>query len=154
MNATKGISIILAAILLLGGVPMKAQAAQRQGAEVIYLEDGSYIEKYIAESYLSSASGTKSGASTYDYHGANGALIWTAKLYGTFTYNGVSATCTASSCDVTIYDSNWYVVSKTAGKNGNKATASVTMGLWHLGVTVSKTTYSLSLTCDKNGVLS
>ena len=81
-------------------------------------------------------------------------LLWKAVLTGTFTYNGTSAACTASSCNVTIYDSNCHEISKSATKSSNTASASVTMGRKFLGITVAKNDYSISLSCDKNGVLS
>ena len=81
-------------------------------------------------------------------------LLWKAVLTGTFTYNGTSATCTASSCNVIIYDSDWHEISKSATKSSNTASASVTMGRKFLGITIDKETFYLSLSCDKNGVLS
>ena len=102
----------------------------------------------------SRSSGTKSGRATYNYYDSNGARGWTAVLNGTFTYTGSSATCTASNCNITIYDSAWYTVSKSASKSGNSATAAVTMGKKLLGVTVTRVPVDLILTCDANGNLS
>ena len=68
--------------------------------------------------------------------------------------NGSKATCTSSSIDVTIYDSEWYVIVKSAGKSENIARGSVTIGKKLLGVTVSQHPVSLTLTCDANGNLS
>lgn len=121
--------------------------------EVIWLEGGESLTITISES-TSRASGTKTGAAEYLYSGSDGVAKWKAVLTGTFTYNGTTSTCTASSCSVTIYDTSWYNISKSASKSGNTATATVTMGLKVLGVTVSKPTYDLTLTCDKDGNLS
>lgn len=41
-----------------------------------------------------------------------------------------------------------------ASKSGAVASASVTMGQIVMGITVSQTSYQLTLTCDKNGNLS
>lgn len=142
-------SLILT-ICLIASLPIYSSPAEE---EVIYFDDGSYIVITV-ESISTRASGTKSGSKTLKYTGSDGELEWKAVLSGTFTYNGTSATCTSSSCNVTIYASNWYEVSKTVTKSGNTASASVTMGRKVLGITVEKETYPLSLSCDKDGNLS
>ena len=151
----KIISVLLAALMLATTLPLSTLAAEdtSEQAICIYYEDGSCLEIIIAES-LSRASSTKTGSKTFNYKDSNGNLCWTAVLHGTFTYTGTSATCTASSCNVSISDSAYYVVSKTVGKSGGSATATLTMGRKLLGITISKNTYELKLTCDKNGNLS
>lgn len=144
------VSIILTIVLLISIVPFVVCADE---FGVIMLKDGSYFTVEVEES-VQRASGTKSGTKTYTYNSSSGTALWKAVLSGTFTYTGLDATCTVSSCDVTIYDSDWYVVSKSASKSANSATASVTMGQKVLGITVSKRTASLQLTCDANGYLS
>jgi len=134
--------------------PINAMAASTHSVqEVIYFEDGSYITVTLSETQAR-ASGTKSGNKTYRYYTDNGTEEWRAVLTGTFTYTGSSATCTASSCNVTIYNSAWYVVSKTATKSGNKALADLTMGRKLLGITVSKKAIALQITCSASGTLS
>jgi hypothetical protein len=46
------------------------------------------------------------------------------------------------------------VVSRTASRSGNTATANLTMGHRARGVTVSTSNYTISLSCDKSGNLS
>ncbi len=142
-------------VLLLAFVfPINTMAASTQSTqEVIYFEDGSYITVALSEAQ-SRASGTKSGSKTYKCYNSNDVELWRAVLTGTFTYTGSSASCTASSCNVTIYDSAWYVVSKTASKSGNTAKASITMGKKLLGITIEKKSAELSLSCSANGTLS
>ena len=125
---------ILAMLLLVSALSMNCYAIDDKSEiyNTIHFDDGSYLTECIYITQTRS-SGTVSG---------------------TFSYTGSSATCTASSCDVTIYDSAWYIVSKSASKSGNKATASVTMGYKALGVTVNKVPISMSLSCDANGNLS
>jgi len=120
--------------------------------EIIYFEDGSYItvELQVIETR---AAATKSASKTYTCRDGDGVEEWRAVLSGTFTYNGTSATCTASSCNVTITDTDWYVVSKTATKSGASALAELTMGMKFIGITVNKKTVNMSLTCDKDGNL-
>lgn len=144
-------SFLLVFILLL---PVQALAvSEAEAASIIYFEDGSYITITINE-FESRASGSKTGQKTYAYTSNSGTVCWESTLTGTFTYTGTSSVCTSSSCDVTIYESAFYVVSKTASTSGNAAIATLTMGRKVLGITVSKNTYNMSLSCDINGNLS
>ena len=120
---------------------------------VWYFEDGSYIVETFCV-IQSRASGSKTGSRTKTFYGSDGSLDWIVDLTGSFSYTGTSATCTSSTCNVTIYDSSWYTVSKSSGKSGNTATASATMGEKLLGVTVRQVPVSLSISCDKDGNLS
>lgn len=150
----KKLFIYLLVLVLAFIFPINAIAAPTQSPqEVIRFEDGSYITITLSEAQ-DRASGTKSGSKTYRYYTDNGTEEWRAVLTGTFTYTGSSATCTASSCNVTIYNSAWYVVSKTATKSDNAAKASLTMGKKLLGITIVKKSAELSLSCSANGTLS
>lgn len=120
---------------------------------IIYLDDGSYITMTFEET-TTRASGTTTGHRNLTYTANDGTVCWKATLTATFTYNGTSATCTASNCSVTVYESNWYTVSKSAAKSGNTATATVTMGRKVLGITIDKDTYSMTISCDKDGNMS
>lgn len=138
--------ILLPCIIITG-------SANESSTEVVYLDDGGYLTIYV--SAIDTRSSTvKNGSKTYQYTNSNGEVSWKAVLNGTFTYTGSSATCTASSCTVTVYDSAWYQVSKTTGKSGGTATAELTMGYKFLGVTTKKVPVSMTLTCDANGNLS
>lgn len=145
------ISLFVLSLFLIALFPLNTFAVEEK--IVSYFDDGSYIVERIYTA-SSRASGTKTGLKEHTYYDGNGNADWTATLSGTFTYTGNSSTCTAASCNVTIYDSAWYVVSKSASKSGNTANASVTMGEKLLGVTVTKVPTSLSLKCDANGNLS
>ena len=120
---------------------------------VWYFDDGSYI----TETFLivqSRALGSITGTKTRNYYDSERALDWKVVLTGSYSYTGSNATCTSSTCNVTIYDSSWYTVSKSSSKSGNTATASATMGEKLLGVTVRQVPVSLSISCDKDGNLS
>ena len=141
-------------IIILSIVPMSAFAANTSQTEnVIYFEDGSYltIELTVANTR---ALDLITGSKTYVYRNSNSVEQWRAVLTGTFSYNGSSATCSVSTCDVTITNTNWYVISKTATKSGNVARCSLTMGLKQLGVTVDEYSTTIKLTCDARGNLS
>ena len=144
---------VLAIIMVCMFVPVEVDASTNDNVRMIYLETGAYIVITIQESG-GRASGTKSGTARYDYYGSDGVKQWTATLNGTFTYNGTSATCTSSSCSVSISNSAWYLISKSASKSGNTATGSVNMGRKILGVTTAKEAIDLTLSCDANGNLS
>lgn len=79
---------------------------------------------------------------------------WKITLTGSFTYTGTGSTCTASSCNVTIYNSVWSVASKSATKSGNTAYCSARMVKKYLGATILEKPCNFTLTCDKNGNVS
>ncbi len=147
------ICYFLFVVMIFALFPLEVCAISDDTVNTIYLDDGAYIIVTIYENG-SRASGTKSGTARYDYYASDGDKEWTATLNGTFTYNGTSATCTSSSCSVSISNSAWYLISKSASKSGNTATASVNMGRKILGVTTDKEYIDLSLSCDANGNLS
>lgn len=144
--------IVLA--LTISALPF-AIGAERYSSEVLVtqLEDGSYITEEVSPINFRAGS-TTSGTKTRNFYDSHGNLCWKAVLYGTFSYNGSSATCTSSSCDVSIFSSDWYVISKSASKSGNSATASVTIGELAAGVTVKQVPISLVLNCDGKGNIS
>ena len=149
------ISLILAVLTIVLMFPaVTAYAAQDEVLEeIIWLDNDSYI-KVTTQTISTYASGTVTKSKSYTCYTGDDAQ-WEITLNGTFTYNGVTSTCTSSSCDVSIYNStNWYVVSKSANKSGNTATATATIGYRVLGITTRKDTYDLTLTCDKNGNVS
>ena len=146
-------SFFLVLALLVVLLPVRAEAAQIVTTEIEYLPDGGYIETVVTET-ANRAGGTKTGTKVKRFIDTDGKEEWVIQLQGTFSCNGITATCTNAVCNVTVTASDWYVVSKTASKSGAVATANVTMGQKVLGITISKPSYVLTLTCDKNGNLS
>lgn len=135
-------------VLMIALFPVKVSAAEK---EIISLDDG-----YIVVDVFSlgmRASGSVTGGKQYTYYDNSNTAQWKAVLTGTFSYTGSSSSCTASSVDVTIYNSAWYVFTKSASKSGNTAKASVTMKRTYDGIPVS-VPVSLTLSCDANGNLS
>ncbi len=139
---------LLVVMLVLCSIPICGNAAERE-QEIIR----SYA---VVETITSGAraSGRISGSRPYTYYDSTGVAQWKVVLNGSFTYTGSSATCTSASCSVTIYNSEWYTVSKNASKSGNTATGSFSIGRKALGVTVETKDVTLKLSCDKNGNLS
>ena len=147
---------LIIAVLTIVSMSSAVVAYAAQGEvleEIIWLDNDSYI-KVTTQTISTYASGTVTKSKSYTFYTGDDAQ-WKTTLNGTFTYNGVTSTCTSSSCSVSIYNStNWYVVSKSANKSDNTATATVTIGYKVLGITTRKDTYDLTLTCDKNGNVS
>lgn len=153
MKYMKRLFVLLTAfILVLSLFPVQAICASQPAEilEVIRYEDGSYLEITL-ESVQTRASSSVTKTKTYTYRDDENNAIWKASLTASFTYTGSSATCTSSSCTTTVYDSDWYLVSKSADRSGNTATADVTFGRKVLGVTVKKVSYTITMTCDANG---
>lgn len=142
------VSVLMLVFFLFSALPV-AGAAEAVSEERIELGDGYYL---IAETFQSGARASKSvsGSKPYTCYDSAGTALWKVTLYGTFTYTGSSATCTASSISTTIYDSSWSTGSKSASKSGNKATGSATMKK----STVKSVPVSLSLSCSASGSLS
>ena len=142
------VSVLMLVFFLFSALPM-AGAAEAVSEERIELGDGYYL---IAETFQSGARASKSvsGSKPYTCYDSAGTALWKVTLYGTFTSTGSSATCTASSISITIYDSSWSTGSKSASKSGNKATGSATMKK----STVKSVPVSLSLSCSASGSLS
>lgn len=149
------ISLLLAVVTILLILPFGSVSAEEHKApvDIIRFDDGSYI-KITMDGVTAVASKTVTKSKNYTYYNGDNVASWKITLTGTFTYTGTTSTCTASSCTVTIYNDSWYVVSKSATKSGNTASATVTMGLKILGITICKDTYNITLTCDKNGNVS
>ena len=143
--------VAFVAVISLLAIPcVSAQdALLEDSTQVIHYEDGSYLVVTIVPCYARISGVTKTKHATY--YGADKNAEWKMELTGTFTYNGTTAICTASNCTVTIYESNWDVISKNATKSKNVASATAVLGYRALGVKVDEKTYNLTLTCDANG---
>ena len=145
------IAVLLAIISLISVLSFGVNATTE--SEIIQLEDGRYIE-IITQTSPARISNNVSGSKVYTCYGSDDSKLWKATLTASYVFTGGSYTCTSADCTVTIYDSHWYVFSKTTNYAGNRATANLTMGRKYLGVTVEKPQYTLNLYCDFNGNLS
>lgn len=155
-NIIKMIAGLLAFVLLLSGVPAQIAhaSAGEELLEVISYADGSYLEITLETLPQARASGSVAKAKNYVYKNENNIEQWKITLTGSFTYTGTGSTCTASSCNVTIYNSVWSVASKSATKSGNTAYCSARMVKKYLGATILEKPCNFTLTCDKNGNVS
>ncbi len=146
---------ILAILITMGTFPFDVAAAKKDSdtSEIIMLADGDYIVVTLIPA-VSRATQVKGKEYVY-YNNSADVAEWVMTLTGTFTYDGRTSSCTSSRCTVTIYDdSGWELVSKSATKSGNTAYAEATFAKKLLGVTISRPTYEITLTCDKDGNMS
>lgn len=145
-------SMLLIVVMLVCMVPINVSAAQAQD-RIITLDDGSYLQITIEE-LTTRATNTRTANKYLTHYNSSDEVLWEAKLTASFTYTGTTSACTSANCSVTVNDSAWYVVSKSASYSGNTATANLTMGKKFLGITIDKPEYTITLTCDKDGNLS
>lgn len=149
----KLITLLLAAACMLSlTAPAMAHGAEDR---IIRYDDGSYLVISTMEMPETRAGNTTTGNTKATYYNGDHVLQWTVTLYGAFTYNGSSSTCTKASINVTISGSDgWSCTSKTADASGSSAVGSATIIRTVSGEAVSTRTVPLRLTCDQNGNLS
>lgn len=125
---------------------------------IIYQEtalqpDGSILKLQVTE-HLSRGNNIKEGSKTLTHLSNNGELLWEATLTARFYYDGTTCYCINGWLSLQFTDNSFYEVSRSVSNVGATATANFTIGHRVLGVTVSQTPYTLTLTCDKYGNLS
>lgn len=143
---------LLALVMMFSLCAVPALAAEPEtSVDVVYFADGSYLTTEL-EVYAPAAraSDTVSGQKTATFTNSIGVNQWSLTVYGTFTYNGSTATATSASYSYQIYDSVWSLDSATAYCSGNKAIADATFSS---GLFVSKG-ITVTLSCSANGTLS
>lgn len=153
MRRIVSVLLIMLSLLWADTVGYAAPAQDGTSRQVILTEDGGYLVIELTDGEKVTR-GTTAKTKTYTQYSEDNAIVWKASLTGSFTYDGRYATCTASSCAVTVYDSAWYTISKTAWAEDNIAKATIEMGQKMLGVTVRQVTQNLSMVCDRYGNVS
>lgn len=84
------------------------------------------------------------------YYNSNNSLCWKYSLTGTFRYiTGLSAVCTNSRANLSIYNSAYSLYGENHSHSGNTATGTIKMR--YKTIVKSKT---ISITCSKNGTFS
>ncbi len=124
-----------------------------------YADDGSYIVTTVCEEIssngLARAGYNKTGSKTVTHYASDNSVNWTFTVTGTFVVNeGVVSACTTARYSHTIVDTAWSLKSGNAAKTGNKAVGNATFARKLLGVEVNTEDVTVTLTCDKYGVLS
>ena len=148
------LSVISVTILLFSLCIAPAAAAEISvpSTDVIYFEDGSYLTTTLIIDNLSVARTTYgiSGHKNVHYSNASGDILWTLTVYGTFTYNGTTATATSASYSHEVYSSAWSFKSGSAYCSDNQAIAE---GKFNGGFLLNRSA-TVTLTCSPTGVLS
>ena len=154
-------AIILTAVILVSllGITAYAQSPEVVISETTeYFEDGSSVTTTVTQletNYLTRATKSITGSKTKTVKNSDGDVLYKFKVTGTFTVNeGVSSTCTAVSCSTSNLASGWSLDSSTTSKSGNKASATGIFKYTVLFITTITKETNISLSCDKNGVLS
>lgn len=147
------IVLILVLSLLCVAMPVCVSAQTVTSESRIDFEDGSYMITTIEESTSLSRT-TKNHNKIQRYYNANNVLEWRIVLIATFTYDGSTVSCIAAGCNADVYASNWTVISESSSRSGNTAYGYATMGLMTAGIIIDRPSYTLTLTCDKNGNVS
>lgn len=110
------------------------------------------IEEFHVDKDAKSIS-KKSGKKTYNYKNGS-TILWSASVYGEFTYDGKTSSCTSAIVATSCPSSSWAVTKQQASKNGASAIATVTAEKYFLGICINTVNDRVVLTCDKNGGLS
>ena len=121
------------------------------------LPDGNYLTITVSEiPVLNKASVyQKSGNKTYTLKSSNNEILWTFTVSATFSVtSGVRSECVGVTHSYSIYNTNWKYSTGHSAYSGNKATASGTFIQKLLGVVIDTHSCTVTLSCDKNGVLS
>lgn len=145
----KVISSFLIAVLLMALLGSYSSALTDVDAMKEYYKDGSYGIVSIQKDYA--RSNTVTETKTYKYYDSNHNLSWKASITASFTFNGVTASCTSVSKSTTIYNTAWKCTASSCSKSGATATGNFTFKHYVLGVPVKTINKTLTLTCDKNG---
>lgn len=117
------------------------------------LENGDYIETIITYYDTNTRAATKSGSKTSNYTSSSGEILWSVTVYGTFTYNGTTSSCTSVSRSATAYGDGWTIKNSSCSKSGYCATANATATLRKL-LTSKDFSMTVNLYCSPYGILS
>lgn len=151
MKCKKAIAVLLA-VLLVVCFSATAFAADNDGRVVSrtveQYDNGAYAVITVYDT-TTARGGSKNGYKDYKYY-ISGTLQWTFTVYGSFSYDGSTATCTAASYGYNINKSEWYRVKGEAYPSGSAAIAKGTMRRTSDGREVYPT---VIITCTPNGVL-
>lgn len=141
---------LVSVFLFLLPIQTFAVADTKEATEAIYFEDGSSITIELIVQDVR-ASYTKRATKTFTFRNADNIVQWSAELIGSFRFDGTTSTCASSICNVSIKDSGWYIISKSATESDNIAKATLKMGYKPLNVTTDTKSIDMQITCDANG---
>lgn len=151
MNRIVCIFAVIVSLFCIAPNPVFAADTVTLDEDITYLEDGSYVVT-VTEEISTWSSRIKHQTKSITFYDSDDIKQWKILLTGMFTYDGTTSTCTDSVCTVTVYDTDkWYIVSETEKEDGNVASCTVVFGQKFLGITIGKPSYTVTITCDKDG---
>lgn len=126
--------------------------------EIVYLEEGYYIETTIEDVPLYNiispqSTNTIRKTKTAKYKNKSGTILWSVSITATFSYNGTSSQCTQYYHSASAPATTWSIKSVSSYKNGNSATAIATATHTN-GSQSQDITDSVTIQCSKDGVVS
>ena len=95
----------------------------------------------------------KTATKTTRFFSADGTLQWTMSVTATFTYDGLTVSCSDIVTDVNIENKDGWCVKKVVNSE-TEPSLKITFGRITLGVITSTPEFSLELECDSSGNLS
>lgn len=129
------------------------ELTERTEVTIEMLDNGDSIKTYITYYETNTRAATKSGSKTSEYVNSDGEVMWSVTVYGTFTYNGTTSSCTSVSHSTTAPGSSWSIKSSSSSKSGYCASATATAT--HKQIFTSQDyTRTVNLYCSPYGILS
>lgn len=148
----KKICAVLLAALLCVWMCVPAFAAGDEGRVVSrtveQYDNGAYAVVTVYDTTTARAN-VKSGYKSFEYY-ESGSLQWTYTAYGTFSYNGSTATCTAATATFDKWIDIWKLIGNEAYPSGS---AAIAKGVVQKTTTGKKVSPTVTITCTPNGVL-
>lgn len=140
-------------------IAVNAQAIEDDAAEVIYFDDGSYLQisavRTVETQSNTRATLTTVGEKDMTFVNGDGEVEWTYTLTGYFTYTpGLTSACVDAAYTSDIYDSAWSFSNGSAVTSGNTAYGYGSYVKKILFVTIDQYDINISISCDTYGNLS
>ena len=121
-----------------------------------YFDDGSYLVVEVEQTPSPIAPAfTKMGRKHVCLYDSHDEMVWDYALVGTYKVTtGVSAFCTNSTYEYTIYDDSWSLTEHANHFSENVAYGTATFKRKILFLPITTHYLDVALTCDRNGALS
>lgn len=144
---------LLFALFCCTALSFSAGATEITETSIELLENGDYIETIITYYDTNTRTATKSGSKTNNYKNSAGEALWSVTVYGTFTYNGTTSSCTSVSHSASAYGDGWSIKKSSSSKSGYCATANATATLKKI-LNSQDHSMTVNLYCSPYGILS
>lgn len=130
----------------------------RHDQNIISLKNGDYITVTLTEKVEAEGRTTahiKTGTKTYYCRNANNVILWSYSISGTFSYDGIRASCTKVTDTCRINSGLWKNQITSTSRSGNTAVGKITIKKYDLsGRPTNTVTQTIKITCSKTGRLS